>query len=295
MNYIVYFAYGGIDFQHEILYSLISYYKFHEIDENKLIIYTDNVAFYKNKLPKSVLYFELEEQTISSWKGKNNFVHRTKIKLLQEITSNFNGNFLYLDSDTYFTKNTSQLFSEINNNMVYFDRCEGKLIDNTGGIARKMRTFLNQENLFSIASCSNEIKIDSDFIVWNAGVIGFNSSHSNKLFLVEELTDVLYSKCKLFIMEQVAFNYFFQIDSKPQVTENFIHHYWYFKEFRTVLKDFFNHNKLKKIEELVVEIDKINPEYLSKEKRNYKKMSFWQKQYHKITKGRKWKIMEYKL
>ena len=54
-------------------------------------------------------------------------------------------------------------------------------------------------------------------------------------------------------------------------------------------------SKSKSFEEMIVEIDKINPEYLSSEKRAYKKMSFWRKQFHKIQKGRKWKILDYKL
>jgi hypothetical protein len=113
--------------------------------------------------------------------------------------------------------------------------------------------------------------------------------------MVEELVDELYSKNQLFVMEQIAFNYFFQRKTKPLESKNHIHHYWYFKEFRGVLSHFFEHNKSKSFEEMIVEIDKINPEYLSSEKRAYKKMSFWKKQFHKIQKGRKWKILDYKL
>ena len=295
MSYIIYFAFGGIAYQNELLFSILSYFNFHKADENQIIIYSDSIDFFKKKLPQSIIYIELPNDDITNWKGKHNFVHRVKVKVIEDVVSKYEGNFLYLDSDTYFTKNCSEIFNNINSNAIYFDKCEGKLIDNKGGIARKMKAFLKNESEFKIPSLNETIKIDSDFTVWNAGIIGFNSSYSNQLKMVEELVDELYSKNQLFVMEQIAFNYFFQKQTNPLESINYIHHYWYFKEFRGVLSHFFEHHKSKSFEEMMVEIDKINPEYLSSEKRAYKKMSFWKKQFHKILKGRKWKILDYKL
>lgn len=294
-NYLVYSVFGNENFYNEVLYSILSYLKFHKEDENLIIILTDNADFFKKRISNNIIYHELNEEKIKLWKGKHNFVHRVKVKVIQDVVSKYEGNFLYLDSDTYFIKNCSEIFENINSNAIYFDKCEGKLIDNKGGIARKMKAFLKNESEFKIPSLNESLKIDSDFTVWNAGVIGFNSSYSNQLKMVEELVDVLYSKNQLFVMEQISFNYFFQRKTKPLESKNHIHHYWYFKEFRGVLSHFFEHNKSKSFEEMIVEIDKINPEYLSSEKRAYKKMSFWKKQFHKIQKGRKWKILDYKL
>lgn len=288
-------VFGNENFYNEVLYSILSYFKYHKKDENQIVILTDNATFFKQRIPYNIIYHELNDEKIKLWKGKIDFVHRVKIKAIQEVSSHYSGNFLYLDTDTYFTKNCSEIFKNINSNAIYFDKCEGKLIDNPGGIAKKMRRFLKTQNKFKIESINDKIKIDENFTVWNAGVIGFNSNYANRLGFIEELVDVLYSKCRLFIMEQVAFNYFFQENVVPLESEKFIHHYWYFKEFRTVLTDFFNHNKNKTFDELIVEIDKINAIYLSKEKRNYKKMSFLKKQLHLLKNGRKWKILDYKL
>lgn len=294
-NYLVYLVFGNDNFYNEVFYSILSYFKYHQENENQIIILTDNVAFFKHKIPHHIIYQELNEEKIKLWKGKINFVHRVKIKAIQEVSSHYSGNFLYLDTDTYFTENCSKIFKNINSNSIYFDKCEGKLIDNLGGIAKKMRKFLKTQNEFEIKSSIEKVKIDENFIVWNAGVIGFNSNSTKNLVFIEELVDVLYSKCRLFIMEQIAFNYFFQIETILLVADETIHHYWYFKEFRTVLTDFFNHNKHKKFKELILEIDKINAFNLSKEKREYKKMSFLKKQLHYLKNGRKWKIIDYKL
>lgn len=295
MNYLVYLAYGGEDYYNEALYSLLSYYKYHEAGDNSILLYTDNVDFFSSHLPDEVIYTGLTTEIIKEWKGSINFVHRVKIKVLQDAALRFQGNFLYLDTDTYFLKNCNELFDTINAGELVFDRCEGRLIDNPGGIARKMRKFLKKENSFTIPSQNEPVSIDEKFTPWNAGIIGFNSGFEKLLYQVVELTDVLYSKHQLFIMEQIAFSYFFQKDNAPIAAESYTHHYWYFKEFRVVLKQFFNYHKNKPFFQLKDEIHKIDPQILSSEKRAYKKMSFWQKQKQKLTKGRKWDISDYEL
>ncbi|MGV3459174.1 MAG: hypothetical protein ACO1N9_01840 [Flavobacterium sp.] len=295
MNYLVYLVYGGEDYNNEALYSLLSYYNHHTGNENQVVIYTDNVDFFKRYLPINTIYHELQKQTITEWKGDINFIHRVKIKMLQDVAEKYSGNILYLDTDTFFTKNTSDLFGEIAKGTVVLDKLEGPLKDNPGGIAKKMRTFLKNQQSFIIPSFSGAIILTDNFTVYNAGIIGFNSGFSDKLQQILELTDVLYSGYRLFVMEQIAVNYFAQQHSPPKTAENYIHHYWYFKEFRAVLKHFFDHNKSKSFTELQKEISRIDPVYLSSEKRAYKKLSFWQRTFRKITKGKRWEIPEYKL
>lgn len=293
-NYLIYLAYGTVDHYNELLYSVLSFYKFHPESDIKILIYTDDSTVIKEKLPSGIIYKIIDNKTLTDWKGTVNFNHRLKVKVLQDVRSNYNGNFLFVDTDTYFTKNVSDLFQKINVNGVVMDLCEGKLIDNTGGIARKTRKVLKKQNQFHLTSNSETVTITNEFTVWNSGVIGFNSGFSN-LHLVEELTDQLYSAGKLFVMEQIAFNYFLQHYHKPFSAGESIHHYWYFKEFRGVLRHFFSHHQGKSFEELIPEIDKIDPKLLSKEKVDYKKMSFPKKLWRKIITGKKWKIADYKL
>lgn len=291
-NYLIYLAYGSADHYNELLYSLLSFYRFHSEDGIKILIYTDDSSSIREKLPNEIIIKIIDGETLENWKGTVNFNHRLKVKVMQDVRSNYNGNFLFVDTDTYFTRNSSDLFRKINENEVVMDLCEGKLIDNPGGIARKMRKVLRKQNQFRLDS--ETVTIGNEFTVWNSGVIGFNSGFS-KLHLVEELTDQLYSRGKLFVMEQIAFNYFLQQYKTPFAAGDYIHHYWYFKEFRSVLRHFFNHFNGKSFEELIPEIDKINPKTLSREKTEYKKMPFLKKQWHKIINGKKWEIVDYKL
>lgn len=295
MNYLIYFVYGGTDYNNEALYSLLSYYKYNAGARVQVVVYTDDAAFFKKHLPDTIIYVDLTPEQLVAWKGEVNFNHRIKIKVLQDACSRFIGNILYSDTDTFYTKNIQPLFDTINNGGILFHKSENTLKQNPGGIARKMRKFLKQHPTFNLPSQPSPIAIDENLAVWNAGSIGFKTEYRDILQSVLELTDEFYSRYHLFVMEQVAFNYFFQKISLPQSTEDYVGHYWYFKEFRQVLKIFFAHHEGKPLDTLVQEIDTINPEYLSTEKRAYKTMSFWQKQYTKLTKGRKWKIMDYKL
>lgn len=293
-NYILYLSYGTIDYLNETLFSLVTFYKYHEKSEIEIILYTDNVSFFKNKIDFPIAYYEVTNTQIKAWSGSIAFNHRTKIKVLEEVTSKFDGNFLFVDSDTHFLENCSSLFLEIGNGTLVLDKCEGKLSDNRGGIAKKLRRFFKNKNSFS-TTLDTKILFDEQFIVWNTGTIGLNSKYKSILPKVLELVDVLYSQFPIFVMEQIAFSYYFQAEKKPISSEKYIHHYWYFKEFRMVLNFFFKHNHHKLFSDLIVESYKINPAYLSIEKRKYRAMTFWQKQIHKVLNGRKWKIMDYEL
>ncbi len=251
--------------------------------------------FFKEILPPTVLYRILDSQQIQNWKGPLNYTYRLKTKVLQEVCANYLGNFLFVDTDTVFLKNSASLFKDIEAGELLLDANEGKLIDNKGGIAKKTKRFLKKQTTFSILSDENNITLTNQFVVWNSGTIGFTNAIQKTLHSVEELMDLLYVKSKIFIVEQIALSYYFQKLKQPKETKNYIHHYWDFKEFRVVLSEFFNHNSTKNLSELILEIHKINPDTLSIEKKKYKKLSFFQKQWRKITTGSKWKIANYNL
>ncbi len=295
-NYLIYLAFGKDDYLKEALYSLLSFYNFHAKEDTiKVLIYTDTSDYFKKVLPSDVVYHTIDDETISSWKGNLNYIYRLKTKVLQDVCKRYTGNFLFADTDTVFLKNSRSLFQQIEAAELLLDTCEGKLVDNKGGIATKTKRFLKIQNTFSIASDTDIIYIDEQFVAWNSGTIGFTNALANTLVCVEELIDELYAKSNLFVVEQIALSYYFQKLKEPKATKDFLHHYWDFKEFRPILIDFFNHNKSKSLTELIVEMDKIHPQRLAVEKRKYKKLPFLQKQWRKITTGKKWKMPTYYL
>jgi len=295
MNYIIYQVHGNIDFYNEALFSILSYYKYNYESENSIVIYTENEHFFKKLLPKEVIYINITSEKIKEWRGEIDFVHRVKIKIIQDFTSKYKGNFLYLDTDTIFTANVKNIFDSIENEVLFFDKYECDLFESNVIVMKRIATFFKKNKIRKPNSDEILIDLTKPHYLWNAGIIGFNSKYTSLLNQVEVLTDLLYPKLKSHITEQFAFCYYFQTIKKPQETDEQIYHYWDFKEFRAILKEFFDFNKSQNLIQLVAEIDKINPKILAEEKISYRKLTFFQKIIRRISKGRKWKIAPYNI
>ena len=295
MNYIIYQVHGNPDNYNEALYSILSYYKFNIDSGNTIAIYTDNKQYLKKYLPSDVILIDINLEKIKEWRGEIDFVHRVKIKIIQDFTSKYKGNFLYLDSDTCFTSNITDIFDSIENDILFFDKYECDLFESKIRIIKRIATFFKRNKLQKSNSDLISIDVTKPFYLFNAGVIGFNSKYTPLLTEVEVLTDFLYPKLKSHITEQFAFCYYFQTIQTPHVTDEKIYHYWDFKEFRPVLKAFFKFNATKNLSELLSEIHKVDPKILSKDKADYRKMTFFQKIIKRISKGKKWEIAPYKL
>lgn len=295
-NYILFFTHGGDEFLNEAVFALLSYYAHHEINENKIVIYTDNIPFFENKLPKNIEYISLTKETIAKWKGEINFVHRAKIELLKDFSQRFTGNVLYLDCDTYFRTNISTLFESIENKTPVMSIIEGDIDSSPLKNMRDFNRYFKKKN-HRLTIGTKTFQFKKNVSMYNAGIIGTNIKESATLFQdALELTDTIYPENPLHIVEQFAFSYLFQTKySSILEAEPLIHHYWYFKEFREILKEFFEVYKNKSFEELLSLYSTINPEYLGAEKLKYKQASFGKKIQIKLATFRKWKIREYQL
>ena len=63
---ILFFAHGGKEFLNEVLFAVLSYYQHHKANENKLVIYTDNVAYFKRALPREITYVPVTSEQIKT-------------------------------------------------------------------------------------------------------------------------------------------------------------------------------------------------------------------------------------
>ncbi len=125
--------------------------------------------------------------------------------------------------------------------------------------------------------------------------LGFTNSKIGLLEKALKLTDNIYLDFKHFLTEQFSISYYFQENNTPITIEDKIYHYWYFKEFRTILISFFDKYRDKSKDELIDLMDNINPELLSIPILDYRKMNFWQKTMQKIKFGKKWQLPDYDL
>ncbi len=286
-------SFGPTGYHDETVFSLLSYYRLHTADENHVAIYTDTPSFYNGKIPGQVEIILVSESKMSEWKGENGYSYRVKVKVLQDAARRFKGNVLYVDTDTVFQKKVTPLYNYLSEGAFVMDASEGALRDNNGGIARKMKRLLKKQHIFKHDRLPAEVELSEEFVVWNSGTVGFNTQTAGNLFCyAENLIDTLYMAYPLYTMEQIAITYYLS-EHPLKESKNYIHHYWYFKEFRFLLSQFFDYHKHCTFDELVGLPVLPDPWQASAAKRQYKKMSFWQKQWQKLRHGVKWKIPWY--
>lgn len=289
--YIVLQAYGHQDYSNEALYLILSYIRTHQNWQNnslQFVIYTDieeELKVLENY--KDIFHIEkVTQNNIQDWQGKPPFVHRAKIKIIQDFFSKYEGHLLYMDTDTYFLKDATYIFEEVRAGERFMHIAEGQISTKKNPIFRKTYNFLQKE---SFEFEGNNLKIPLETSMWNAGVLGIPQAQKNLANRVLELSDKMYQKYEKHIIEQLAFSYLMNLESSAHPSDKYIYHYWRFKEFREILKDFFNFHKDLSLEELAEKSTQIIPSELNGDKEKYYELSFFGKTLRKI-KGGKWKI-----
>lgn len=289
----MYQAYGSEAILNEALYSILSFYRVHGLDckEIQLVIYTDTPEHFESVLGKERIECRaIDAAQIKKWRGEIDFVHRVKIEMLLDFSKSLEqDNILYLDSDIYFTKKVTTIFEGIGEGAVYMHDSEGTLKKSDFLLVLKMGKFIkaHQADLKSLG-----IDIPLNAKTWNAGVIGFNASKKHVLNKVLSFTDIFYKMYPKHIAEQFGFSFYWGKEGHVSVASEALFHYWSFKEFRGVLKDFFDHHTKSNLTKIISELDLISPIVLGEPKRKYDAMHWLPKAFRKLRKNR-WTIPVY--
>lgn len=293
-NYVVYQAYGNIDILNEALYSMLSFYKVHGLDQKdiQLVIYTDRPQHFESVLGKERVDCRLiDDSVIKKWRGEIDFVHRVKVETLLDFTKSMGDeNILYLDSDIYFLKKVHPIFEGIAQGQLYMHDYEGALNKSKFPLILKMGKFVKTHQ-GELKALGFDVPIATK--TWNAGVIGFNASKKHILNKVLCFTDGFYKMYPKHIAEQFGFSLYLGKEGNVQEASQELFHYWSFKEFRGVLKDFFEHHRSSDVNTMIEELDLISPVRLGEPKRVYDSMHWFPKAFRKMKKNR-WTIPEYK-
>jgi hypothetical protein len=297
MNQLVYLSYGKTEILYECLYSILSLLKF-EPDfylTHKLVVYTDKPMIF-SLIPENKIEIRLlSDEIIKANKGPYDFVFRPKIEMLLDAHKNFEGKTLYCDSDIYFLSSPIVLFDRISQDSYLMTNYEEVIGTNKHSISRRYLAFMKREADFLKKS---GINLKKNTHMWNAGVLGIDSKNAHIIKDVLHFTDTICSKFYSHITEQLAFSFCFSNDKKITVSEDITFHYWNFKEFRTVLVEFFHYhqNKRSTLETIIHNIDNIRPDELIKPKRAYEKLPFFSKALRKLKgKNNLWKMPKYNL
>ncbi|HMG83986.1 MAG TPA: hypothetical protein VK559_13180 [Ferruginibacter sp.] len=277
-NYILYVAYGSINNINECKYSLLKYIDKYaaELSNTSIIIYTDQpdlfdlfISFSSNITIKEVSLAQIKE-----WRGENDFVFRTKIKIIQDFFSTHTGNLLYCDTDTYALTSLQPIFSSIAQGNFYMHLYEGILGDQSNAYFKKWDKFLSKH---AIEYNGKKLQYSNQLQMWNAGVLGLNSGNTELLTDVLSLSDTIYKKFPKHIAEQFAFGYCMQKKGTINSSAGSILHYWDLKEFRIVLAQFFDRYKGLPIEELIKKSSLLDIVSMQQEKDSFKNIGWFKK------------------
>jgi hypothetical protein len=294
MKYLLYQAYGNMSIIQEAVYSILSFYRLHPESDVKIIVYTDTIALFNELFAdKQLECVPVSAEQIKDWKGEISFVHRLKIKVIQDFFERYQGNVIYLDSDTCFTRNINTLWQSIAAGKLLMHTREGKVSDRINPVFKKLADFLSS-NTIALRD-GGRLNISPGTDMWNAGVLGLTPAHKHILDKVLLLTDSMYPVYPKHIVEQFAFSYYFQQEGKVLAAEDYIYHYWNFKEFRSVLADFFEHYKGKGLDSMLQAMHRIAPMQLSRAKMEYESLGKLPKFFRKLKVKNGWQMPAYEL
>lgn len=284
-NHILLQAYGNEGIIAECRLALLELEKYNEPGTIKVVLYTDDPGAFEKELDifdhKEIRLISADE--IKAWKGEINFVHRVKIKILQDFFTKHAGNVIYLDTDTVCLQSLSGVFENINNGSLYMHLNEGRVKDKKDIEARKWLRFLKNNDLQKI-----ELDNAEETFMMNAGVIGMNDNHAGLLDKVLAVTDAVYPLFPRHTVEQFAFSYTFQKNGKVLSAEKEIFHYWDLKEYRVFLQEFFKKTYGMLPGQQQRTLTGFSPVMIMEEKLNYKKGFILSKLFKK-----KWNINGY--
>lgn len=233
-------CYGSPPIFHECTYALLSLsrlYSASELAHTEIWLYTDNPGWFRS-LKKCTLplhYREIDAATIKQWRGRIDFVHRVKVEALKDFVKGRTGNIIYLDTDVVITHRLDKVWRQIEAGALYMHVMEGYVHDAGNAVMAKLNKYLT----------ANDKTIDgkplNSFAMWNAGVLGFNTRHSELLDEVLAFTDNEYPHFAKHIIEQFAFSVSLGRQEAIKAAAPCIMHYWNLKEARKALADFFDH------------------------------------------------------
>lgn len=268
-NYIVFQCYGQEGIFYECALALLSLGRWvdpGDLENMEIWIYTDQAEWFGWMKGCSLpLHFrQLDQETLRSWRGRIDFVHRVKIEVLKDFTRERKGNVLYADTDVVFTQPIKKMWEGIEDGRLYMHVMEGNVKGCRNPVLRKLDQFLKKNYQQSING--REVR---EMSMWNAGLLGFHTKYALLLDDILAFTDRVYTHFPKHVVEQFAFSAYFQQTGMIKSGARYVLHYWNLKEARAILSSFFRRFDGHSWNDLVAVSELIQIPVLLQDKVNY--------------------------
>lgn len=250
MNHIIYLVINNSETAIQCICSLKSL--FQNTDSKmqgffKVLIYTNIPSYfqeYENSPDVTVIC--LNEEKITQWKGKDNYIYRSKIMVLKHHFLHYTGTAILIDSDTFFVKSPIDLFEKINTDNSSLMYVMENLLGDKNQYFHEIK--YNTKNMVSFHEYLEEHHkiIDPDtnqcyempdqHELWNSGVIGLKSENKDVLDDALNYSDCVYRQFKIRTAEQFAYSYALQNKTKIYACDDVLFHYYFYKDIVLLLQ-----------------------------------------------------------
>lgn len=233
INVFIYLIIGQqASFREEILCSLLSLKKVTSKYDFSVIIYSDHKFNLGHDFPFNVSVRVLAKDIVDEWLSVSNFVLALKPLVIKHFFDGERGNVLFIDTDTFFIKDPSPLFSAITNDAYVLH-----LEENSFKGRKNLKEYIDSKKFARLNTSTYSLDLEKS--MWNSGVVGLNDQRQSVLPEIVHLIDQIRRDKKWHTVEQLAISYFFQ-HGKVVAADSYIVHYWFFKPIRQLLMYYFN-------------------------------------------------------
>jgi hypothetical protein len=234
-NYFLYLVIGNDRLLHQELYcSLLSLQSIEVEKDFEVVIYSDGHVIIEESFFDFTIRIKLISQVqISNWTSESKLLLALKPIVIKDFFSNHKGNVIYLDVDTFFIKDPSRLFNEIDKGNVVMHLREN--------ILKRRKDYYDyiSNNQFNLSDGS-KYTIDTRTEMWNSGVVGISDINTGLIDEIIILIDQIRRDKKWHTIEQFSISYFFQKNKKLISADEYIFHYWFYHPIRYLLSSYFD-------------------------------------------------------
>jgi len=222
ITHIVYLSHGGRKYYDQTRFSVLTL--LHLLSKNqcndiRIVVYTDQLGSVpQHEWVQGIL---LGKEQIQNYRGRFDYIHRIKIKILQRATQELETDLLYVDCDTRWLQLPRDIINSIRNGGVCMHTREGDVgqdfFPEYASACIRYKTQFHDLGVIDISKLS----------MWNAGAIGVPSGAKDFFDTTLAVSDFLYTRVKpKNWIEQFAFSLAAQNRYEVHALGDVLHHYW---------------------------------------------------------------------
>lgn len=260
INKILYFAFGEY-YVKQAVFSLISLLIVNRQRQREfeIVLFTDlpdQFEWLKTRLPLDVRI--LTHKEITELSGPHAFILRTKIAVIERIQSEFQGNILFIDTDTIMCQPLDGIFGRLKIGVYFLHQREWSLRD-----GRKLHPDFCPQDLEFCLESGGKININDETNMWNSGVVGIPETGRKLIHDALELCDKYYTIFPSWHVEQFCLSIILNSTGRLRGCGRQVYHYWHNKPlFEKATKGFFSLIAAGQYENALMEAEKIIPQMI---------------------------------